>query len=458
MGGSGDTGERGSVGSRVRRRRQELGLSQVDLAGSDLSPSYVSLVEGDRRVPSAGVVERLAERLQVSVKYLETGEEEDRDVQARADLAFLRMALDNGDSDAVIERGLALKESMGADWARQDEVDYLLACGYEASGNLEEACRLLEPIARRGREGTTEVPLAKSHLVLAGAYIEAGSASRAAEVADLGLAAVEKHGWSSDPEVARLAATAVWAYLERGDALYAAMQARDYLAQLPENAPLRSRAGLLWNEALARHALGQHRHAIALMERASALMSEADAGRDSTRGLMAQAWLQLRSPEPDVRAALGLLHQVQDQLTAQNAMIDLAECEAELARAHLLDGQPETALRLVESARGRLGPAQRAASAGLATLLAHIRLIIEPSADVTQLLDEAISHLRKVPPGRSTAQAWAELSYALEHTNVAQALTAARSALGAVGVHGRWLTRGANDPPVARPSQGARAG
>ncbi len=42
-----------SLGQRLRALRVERGLSQAELAGDLVSPSYVSLIEADRRSPRA---------------------------------------------------------------------------------------------------------------------------------------------------------------------------------------------------------------------------------------------------------------------------------------------------------------------------------------------------------------------------------------------------------------------
>lgn len=61
---------RTGVGHRIRQARLRTGLSQTELAGADISPSYVSLVEHGKRIPSEDVLRVLSERLDVSVREL----------------------------------------------------------------------------------------------------------------------------------------------------------------------------------------------------------------------------------------------------------------------------------------------------------------------------------------------------------------------------------------------------
>ncbi len=63
-----------TVGERIRARREELELSQSQLAGNGVSRTYVSLIERGRRNPSAKALRALAPLLSVSVHWLETGE------------------------------------------------------------------------------------------------------------------------------------------------------------------------------------------------------------------------------------------------------------------------------------------------------------------------------------------------------------------------------------------------
>lgn len=63
-----------SVGARIRRLREERGLSQRDLGVPGLSYAYVSRLESDQRVPSEKALRKLAARLGVTPLDLETGD------------------------------------------------------------------------------------------------------------------------------------------------------------------------------------------------------------------------------------------------------------------------------------------------------------------------------------------------------------------------------------------------
>ncbi len=65
-----------TLGERIRKRRQELGLTQNSLAQAlGLTPQHISVIEQDKRVPSLSSLGKLAEELGVTIDYLVTGKE-----------------------------------------------------------------------------------------------------------------------------------------------------------------------------------------------------------------------------------------------------------------------------------------------------------------------------------------------------------------------------------------------
>ncbi len=65
-----------SIGKRIRKRRQELKLTQQDLARAlGLTPQHISVIEQDKRAPSLSSLGKLAEELGVTVDYLAAGKQ-----------------------------------------------------------------------------------------------------------------------------------------------------------------------------------------------------------------------------------------------------------------------------------------------------------------------------------------------------------------------------------------------
>ena len=90
------------VGARLKRLRVARGFSQRDLSSPGVSYAYISRIEAGARTPSVKALRKLAQKLGVSVEYLETGRDI-RDVDARelklAD-AELQLRLESDTSSA----------------------------------------------------------------------------------------------------------------------------------------------------------------------------------------------------------------------------------------------------------------------------------------------------------------------------------------------------------------------
>src|SRR5438046_10613919 len=70
------------IGARLKRLRVARGFSQRDLSSPGVSYAYISRIEAGARTPSVKALRKLAQKLGVSVEYLETGRDI-REVDAR---------------------------------------------------------------------------------------------------------------------------------------------------------------------------------------------------------------------------------------------------------------------------------------------------------------------------------------------------------------------------------------
>src|SRR5271154_3709438 len=71
-----DSGKKLFVGPRFRRIRQQLGLSQTQIAeGLGISPSYINLIERNQRPVTAQVLLRLAEAYDLDLRTLSSDPE-----------------------------------------------------------------------------------------------------------------------------------------------------------------------------------------------------------------------------------------------------------------------------------------------------------------------------------------------------------------------------------------------
>ncbi len=105
------------VGARLKRLRVAQGFSQRDLSSPGVSYAYISRIEAGARTPSVKALRKLAQKLSVSVEYLETGRDI-REVDARelklADAELeLRLESDTSSAEQKLEEVLADASASG---------------------------------------------------------------------------------------------------------------------------------------------------------------------------------------------------------------------------------------------------------------------------------------------------------------------------------------------------------
>src|SRR5664279_4808976 len=177
------------VGARVRACRRELGLSRAELAGGELSASYVSLIEAGKRAPTAHVADMLASRLGTSVEYLLEG----IDVHARDEqelgLRYAELALHNGESAEALATFERLAVETAADSRLRRDAEWGICRSLEALGRLEEAIDAYDKVRTAAASDSAHGGRwAEAVIALCRCSIEAGDAARAI---DLGEAALQ---------------------------------------------------------------------------------------------------------------------------------------------------------------------------------------------------------------------------------------------------------------------------
>src|SRR6058998_612713 len=106
-----------SVGARLKRLRLQRGLSQRDLSSPGVSYAYISRIEAGARTPSVKALRKLAQKLGVSVEYLETGrdirEVDDRELKLADAELQLRLEADTGAAEEKLQEVLADASAAG---------------------------------------------------------------------------------------------------------------------------------------------------------------------------------------------------------------------------------------------------------------------------------------------------------------------------------------------------------
>ena len=428
-----------TFGERLRRLRQEAGLSQTELAGDGISPSYISLLESGKRSPSGEVVAQLAARLGCSTTLLLSGEPSDRERRIDLELAYARLALEHGQPGDGRTRMDALLAEDGVPQSARDEARYLLASAYEKIGDLPKAAETILPLYERATRGLTEVPLPDVAVLLCGIYWQAGDLQRMSRTAEEALAVAEEQGLADTDEYYRLAATLMFAHMELGDYLHAVTWAKQVLDRAKDSGNRKGQAVLYWNAAVVAEHHGRIDEALQLCQRAMAHLGEQGGSRDLARLRVAAAQILLSADPPLVPEAVTVLEQGRELLEDLGGSVDLVEWHHVRALAALLEHDLDaaahyaaTAVTLTEKERG----ATDALTAGRAHLALGDALLAERrDGEAQEQREQARHRLGDAPLNRPAALVWRELAERLVHQGELEAAVAAyRRALDSLAV------------------------
>lgn len=411
-----------TIADRVREARLAAGLSQTALAGSAFSPSYISLIEAGHREPTDSALAVLAIRLGTTLEYLKHGEDGPNEARTRLEIDYAKLDMTQGDAAGARRRLEALDLEIVSPSVRVEALT-TLAHAFEVLGDLESSVAILEPLLADSRARTHHVESAKLANALVASYLEAGDLHRSVEVGERTLADLESADLTGTDEHLRLASTVLWAYVERGDLLYATHRAAELVRLAESLGTPRGRGSVYWNAALVAEQRRDYELAQRYTERALALLSEGEADRDLPRLRLNYAWLLLRSDPVDPRAALDQIERAAPELAVLGSELDLSRVDVESSRAHLLLGDIDAAERFADAALARLGdpPRLETAFAQLSRGDAlHARGDAEGSA---RAYESAADLLGMMSASRQSASAWRDLGdrYAMHGDSAAAA-------------------------------------
>src|SRR5690625_1427559 len=175
-------------------RRRALGLSQKDLAGSEVSASYVSLLEAGKRWPTEEVLTALARRLGTTATALLAGQDGPARTaeQRRLDLQWGQLALQSGQAASAEARAQGLLEDVLATTDEHLEAKALLAAAVELQGRPHEAIGILEPLVEELQQSSWQSLWSSTHLALCRCYRDVGDYAHAIDLGERAMRA-SKH-------------------------------------------------------------------------------------------------------------------------------------------------------------------------------------------------------------------------------------------------------------------------
>lgn len=442
-----------ALGSHVRRLRRAAGLSQAELAGPDLSPSYVSLVEAGKRTPSTEVLRQFAARLRCDPAEL-LGHVDHVEVQdVELDLRYAEMALEHGDRDNALRSFRAIQEK--APKTEHPDIWYRAETGIarclEFSGLLEEAVEHYEGLRQDALRFPDRVASLACVVPLCRCYRELGDLSHAIGLAEGVLNELDALGVPPTLGVVEIASTLVGLYYERGDLSRAVYLASRTIEQAQKIENRRALGAAYWNASVVMNQQGKRADALLLIERALAIYSEGDDERALARLRNAYAGLLLKADQPDAQVVHELLDQAERSLAKSGNNIDLAYCETARSRAQLVLGEPDSAVEHATRALELLGPQHRLEAARALIQLAAAHLALGDHTEAQAACERGALMLEASEAGRQAGLAWGELAEMLEECGeYERALYAYREGMRCMG----WRrTRAVGTPSNASTTQ-----
>ncbi|NDU75302.1 helix-turn-helix domain-containing protein [Actinomadura sp. DSM 109109] len=206
----------GNVGERVRNLRLTRRLSQAQLAGHDLSDSYISLIESGKRTPTPTVLRMLAERLGCTPEYLAEGVEPEQRAHLEVRERHAHLALLRGDPataeagfDEVIERSddpdLTARARLGR------------ARALEELGRTDRAIGLFEELREQAERDPGRASWLPPVIALARAYHTVGDLGQAVALGERALERLERLGLRTGHEYTEAGRILLLAYVDRSD-------------------------------------------------------------------------------------------------------------------------------------------------------------------------------------------------------------------------------------------------
>ncbi|MFI0480570.1 helix-turn-helix domain-containing protein [Actinomadura sp. 9N215] len=206
----------GNVGERVRNLRLTRRLSQAQLAGHDLSDSYISLIESGKRTPTPTVLRMLAERLGCTPEYLAEGVEPEQRAHLEVRERHAHLALLRGDPvtaeagfDEVIARSDDPDLTSRARWGR--------ARALEELGRTDDAIAHFEELREQAERDPGRASWLPPVIALARCYHAVGDLGQAVALGERAVERLNQLGLGVGEEYTEVGRILLLAYVDRSD-------------------------------------------------------------------------------------------------------------------------------------------------------------------------------------------------------------------------------------------------
>ena len=343
-----------TIGQRLRRLRIERSLSQRALSSRGVSYAYISRIEAGARTPSVKALRLLAERLGVSVEYLETGRDlapaEDRELRLREAELELRLSDDPAVAEQTL-RELVLEAQHHGDAAVTMRALAALGLTAERRADHAEAVALLEQALATG--GASILDSWDVYRTLSRAYAASGRAVDAVRLLEGCLAELDRVAPYDDVAYVRVATYLSYALSDAGDLPRAREVVAGALRRANGITDAATRIRLYWS--YARIALTEQKPRVALehLRRAVNLLETTEDTRELARAHL--FWAEILTFDSRPSEAMRHLELAQRLLGPTPDREDLCLLRVEQARAAAENGSSAEGERLAREALELIG-------------------------------------------------------------------------------------------------------
>lgn len=343
------------VGARLKRLRLQRGFSQRDLSSPGVSYAYISRIEAGARTPSVKALRKLAQKLGVSVEFLETGRDirdvDDRELRLADAELELRLAENVGGAETKLEKLLAEAVAAGDTVsAVRARIGLGLAAAQRGS-HLETVERLEAAVSAEGAPSPHLRP--DLYTTLGQAYAALGAPDRAVRVFEDCLARVRKDVPEDVAVQIRYATFLSYALTDAGDYERAGEVVREALSHSDDQTDPYTRVRLYWSLARLNVVEGRSGEALDYIRSAIALLKATDDTLTLARAHLLAAGVELRrSSTDDAQHNLELAERL---LGPHPGALDLGMLRTGQSRLAAQQGDENTAVEQARQALSLLG-------------------------------------------------------------------------------------------------------
>ncbi len=409
-------------------------MTQAQVAADDITAAYLSRIEDGQRRPEAGLLERMATRMGVTLEDLLLDVSRDKVNELRLALDYAELSLASGEGTAALQA----VDVLVADPALESVPSLLRAArqvragALENTGDLDGAILLLEDLTANP---SPDASWLKALIALSRCYRESGDFPRAIGVGEQARKMIEDLGIDGLTEAIQLTVTTAGAYHAQGDTDQAMRVCMRALEAAEKHESLVGKASAYWNASIVEASRGATQAAIDLARKALTLFEMGDDHRNLARLRSTVANLHLLQDPPEPEATLEILSTLEREMNWSSASAwDISYLHLLRGRAHLLLGDHEAAEEAAErvmETKPTGAPTHEAQSHVLKGRVAFTR---GDHDTARQHFQAGVHALTAAGADRDAAQLWFELADLLadvgDHEGALQAFRSAGASTG----------------------------